>query len=168
MIEVAVPLSTRDWKYLPEATTLIGSSWPVQLKSVEGRQTWSGRVLRAAQHVNSASRQRTLIVAVDSPLDQVPPLLPGTFVEVVMNGRDVENVWKLPNSALSQRGEIWYVTKDNILARFSTEPIFSNEGSIYISVPEELAKSPVKIVVHPLSSYLPGMKIQPVVENNNA
>lgn len=168
MIEVAVPLSTRDWKNLPETTTLIGSSWPVELKGVEDGQTWPGRVLRAAQHVDSTSRQRTLIVAVDSPLDQVPPLLPGTFVEVGVNGSDIENVWKLPNSALSQRGEIWYVTENNILASFSTEPIFSNESSIYINVPEEFAQTSVKIVVHPLSSYLPGMKVQPVVENTNA
>jgi len=35
-------------------------------------------------------------------------------------------------------------------------------------VPEELAQTSVKIVVHPLSSYLPGMKVQPVVENTNA
>lgn len=168
MIEVAVPLSTRDWKNLPETTTLMGGSWPVALKGVEDGQTWSGRVLRAAQHVDSTSRQRTLIVAVDSPLEQVPPLLPGTFVEVGVNGSDIENVWKLPNSALSQRGEIWYVTENNILARFSTEPIFSSESSIYVNVPEELGQASVKIVVHPLSSYLPGMKVQPVVENSNA
>ena len=168
MIEVAVPLSTRDWKNLPETTTLIGSSWPVELKGVENGQTWPGRVLRAAQHVDSTSRQRTLIVAVDSPLDQVPPLLPGTFVEGGVNGSDVENVWKLPNSALSQRGEIWYVTEGGILARFSTEPLFSNESSIYINVPDEFAQTSVKIVIHPLSSYLPGMKVRPVAENTNA
>jgi RND family efflux transporter MFP subunit len=168
MIEVAVPLSTRDWKNLPETTTLIGSSWPVELKGVESGQTWPGRVLRAAQHLDSTSRQRTLIVAVDSPLDQVPPLLPGTFVEVGLNGSDIENVWKLPNSALSQRGEIWYVTEGGTLARFSTEPLFSNESSIYINVPDEFAQMSMKIVIHPLSSYLPGMKVQPVAENTNA
>lgn len=167
MIEVAVPLSTRDWRNLPETTTLIGSSWPVELKGVEDGQIWPGRVLRAAGHVDSTSRQRTLLVAVDSPLDQVPPLLPGTFVEVGVSGSDIENVWKLPNSALSQRGEIWYVTENNILARFSTVPLFSNENSIYINVPEEFAQTSVQIVVHPLSSYLSGMKVQPVVENSN-
>lgn len=168
MIEVAVPLSTRDWKNLPDSTTLIGSSWSVELKAVEDNQTWNGKVLRATRHVDSTSRQRTLIVAVDSPLDQVPPLLPGTFVGVGMNGRAVDNVMKLPNSALSQRGEIWYVEEGNILARFSAEPIFSYDGSIYINVPKKLASGSVKIVVHPLSSYLPGMKVQPVVENENA
>lgn len=167
MIEVPVPLSTRDWDNLPETTTLTNSSWPVQLKGVEGAETWSGRVLRAEQHVDTTTRQRTLLIAVDSPLEQAPPLLPGTFVEVGINGSDVDNVWKLPNSALSQRGEIWYVT-NGILARFPTEPVFSHDSSIYIRVPKELAQTPTKIVVHPLSSYLPGMKVQPIEENDNA
>ena len=167
MIEVPVPLSTRDWAHLPETTDPADSSWPVQLKSVEGAETWSGRILRTEQHVDTTTRQRTLLVAVDSPFEQTPPLLPGTFVEVGINGSDVDNVWKLPNSALSQRGEIWYVT-NGILARFATEPLFSNDSSIYVKVPKELAQTPTKIVVHPLSSYLPGMKVQPVEENDNA
>lgn len=168
MIEIAVPLSTRDWRNLPEPATLVDGSWPVQIQGVEDNQTWSGRVLRAAQHIDTASRQRTLVVAVDSPLEQVPPLLPGTFVEVGINGSSVDNVLKLPSSALSQRGEIWYVTEDNILAKFPTEPLFSNDSSIYITIPEKMKETLLKIVTHPLSSYLPGMKVRPVTENSNA
>ncbi|MFT5700468.1 MAG: membrane fusion protein (multidrug efflux system) [Desulforhopalus sp.] len=167
MMEVPVPLSTRDWKNLPEPTSLAGGDWPVQLTGVEDSQTWSGRVLRAEQHVDSTSRQRTLLVVVDSPMEQTPPLLPGTFVEVGIDGSSVDNVWELPSSALSQRGEIWYVTEDDTLAKLQAEPIFSNGSSIYIEVPADLAKVPARIVVHPLSSYLPGMAIQPVVENDN-
>lgn len=167
MVEVAVPLSTRDWENLPDTKTLRERSWPVQIKGVEGTQAWSGRVLRAEQHVDSTSRQRTLLVAVDSPLQQTPPLLPGTFVEVGIEGSTIENVWKLPSSALSQRGEVWYVTETGLLDRFATQPIFSKGNSIYISVPKELSKVPAKVVVHPLSSYLQGMKVQPVLEDKN-
>ncbi len=167
MIEVPVPLSTRDWQNLPEPSTLGEAEWPVQLTGVEDKRTWSGRVLRAEQHVDSTSRQRTLLVVVDRPMDQTPPLLPGIFVEVGMSGRMAENVWKLPGSALSQQGEIWYVTKDDTLAKLQAEPVFSNDKAIYVQVPVQMARVPTRIVVHPLSSYLPGMAIQPVVENDN-
>jgi membrane fusion protein, multidrug efflux system len=167
MVEIAVPLSTRDWENLPNTITLTENSWPVQIKSVEGKEAWSGRVLRAEQHVDLTSRQRTLLVAVDSPMQQTPPLLPGTFVEVDIEGSSIENVWKLPSSSLSQRGEIWYVTETGLLDRFATEPIFSKGNSIYISVPKELSKATAKVVVHPLSSYLQGMKVQPILEDEN-
>lgn len=168
MVEVAVPLSIRDWENLPNTQKLRENSWPVQIKGVEGSGVWSGRVLRAEQHVDSTSRQRTLLVAVDSPLQQNPPLLPGTFVEVTIEGSISENVWKLPSSALSQRGEVWYVTEAGLLERFVTEPIFSKDNSIYVSVPGELSKASAKVVIHPLSSYLQGMKVQAVLEDKNA
>jgi RND family efflux transporter MFP subunit len=168
MVEIPVALTTRDWRNLPDPATLSAGQWPVELKSVEGNQTWAGHILRAEQHVDTTSRQRTLLIAVDSPLAQVPPLLPGTFVETWINGQRVDNTWELPSSALSQSGEIWYISKDDTLAKFSSEPIFSSGNSIYVEVPEQLAKTPTQIVVHPLSSYLPGMRVQPVVENNNA
>ena len=167
MVEVAVPLSIRDWENLPNTKTLSEKSWPVQLKVVEGKEAWSGRVLRAEQHVDSTSRQRTLHVAVDLPMQQSPPLLPGMFVEVGIEGSSIENVWKLPSTALSQRGEVWYVTETGLLDRFAAEPIFSKDNSIFISVPKELSKAPAKVVVHPLSSYLQGMKVQPVLEGKN-
>ena len=77
MVEIPVALTTRDWENLPDPATLSGDQWPVVLKSVEGNQTWAGHVLRAEQHVDTTSRQRTLLIAVDSPLAQVPPLFPG-------------------------------------------------------------------------------------------
>ena len=100
MIGIPVALSMRDWRNLPDPAILSDNRWPVQLTSVENGQTWSGRVLRAQQHIDATSRQRTLLVAVDSPLDQVPPLLPGTFIEARISGSKVDNIWKLPKLCL--------------------------------------------------------------------
>ena len=168
LVEIAVPLSTRDWSNLPDLKTLTSNTWPVQLTGVEDGQTWQGRVLRAQQHVDETSRQRTLFIAVDSPLDQEQPLLPGTFVEAKITGKTLGNIWKLNSSALSQRGEIWFLSDKDTLSKFATTPLFSDGNSIYIKVPEEFTTTSTRVVIHPLSSYLPGMKVNPVLENNNA
>jgi len=39
LMEIAVPLSTKDWSNLPDTDTLSKSRWPVQLKAVENGQT---------------------------------------------------------------------------------------------------------------------------------
>lgn len=168
LIEIAVPLSTRDWSHLPDATTLNNGHWPVELTSVENGLHWQGRVLRTQQHLDTTSRQRTLFVAVDAPLDQDQPLLPGTFVKAEITGKTLDNVWKLQSSSLSQRGEIWYLSEQDVLSKFTTTPIFTDDTSIYIEVPKEFTSSLIRIVVHPLSSYLPGMKVHPVLEKDNA
>lgn len=167
-MEISVPLSSRDWANLPEPETLNRERWPVKLTDVENGQIWSGRVLRAEQHRDGQTRQRTLLVAVDFPLDQSPQLLPGTFVQAELAGRTVKDVWQLPITALSQRGEVWYITDENSLARFTVEPLFSDEKHLYVAVPDKFATAAVRVVVHPLSSYLPGMRVIPVQENDHA
>ena len=161
-VEIAVSLSAAAWRNLPEAASLQAGDWPVTLVSVDNETHWTGRVLRDAQHLDGATRQRTLVLAVDRPLDQDPPLLPGTFVEAQLEGRLVDGLWKLPASARSQQGEVWYVTANGTLRSFAATPIFSDRTHVYIAPPEALRDVPGKVVIHPLNSYVQGMMVRPV------
>ncbi len=161
-VEISVALSAQEWNNLPSLAILNSGKWPVEIESVEDHHIWQGRILRAEQNLNVETRQRSLIIAVDEPLDLEPALFPGTFVSAHITGRNVAGVWKLPNSALSQRGEVWYVSTDNTLQKFSASPLFSSSGYIYIQPPESLNNTPVMILVSPLNSYLEGMAVNPV------
>jgi RND family efflux transporter MFP subunit len=161
-VEISVALSAQEWNNLPSLAILNSGNWPVEIESVEDHHIWQGRILRAEQNLNVETRQRSLIIAVDEPLDLEPALFPGTFVSAHITGRNVAGVWKLPSSALSQRGEVWYVTADNTLQKFSASPLFSSSGYIYIQPPESLNNTPVMILVSPLNSYLEGMAVNPV------
>ncbi|PCI59124.1 MAG: hypothetical protein COB34_03935 [Methylophilaceae bacterium] len=158
-MEVKVDLSEKDWRNLPNLHLKENHNLPVELFSVKDKKSWVGRVLRVEQHVDGSTRQRSLIIAVDRPLEQTPALYPGTFLNVLIDGRTVDKLWRLPSSALSQRGEIWYVTQENTLANFSAEPVFSDSEAIYITAPEQLGTEAQRVLFHPLSSYLKGMKV---------
>ncbi|MBA2880356.1 RND family efflux transporter MFP subunit [Desulfosalsimonas propionicica] len=162
--EIFVSLSAKDWSKLPGARLLESGGWNAELQNIGNGQTWSARVLRAEQHLEEATRQRDLILAVDNPLDSKPPFLPGTFIKATIPGRSMENLWKLPGSALSQEGEIWYVKADDTLAAFSAAVCFSDEKAMYVPVPEALRKSEQRVLVHPLTSYMRGMRVRPVAE----
>ena len=166
--EIAVSLSAQDWARLPEQNILDSGTWGVALDNVESGQSWTGRVLRSEQHLDETTRKRTLIISVEQPLDQEPALLADTFVKARIPGRELDNLWKLPSSALSQKGEIWYVdATEQTLKSFSTTPVFSDSNAIYVEVPEDLAAQPQQILTHPLSSYLEGMVVNPVEEKIN-
>ena len=166
-VEIAVALSAADWADLPGNKQLASGEWPAELHDTQTGQSWYGYVLRSEQHQNTQSRQRNLILAVDHPLDSEQPLLPGVFVQVKISGRSVDNLWRLPGSAFSQKGEIWYVAENNTLAAFSANPLFSDADAVYIVPPESLTVTPQKILVHPLNSYLKGMMVNPVEELNH-
>jgi len=164
-VEIALPLPDNDWNNIPDDAALTGKTYPVQLNSVDNKKHWQGRISRLEQHLDETTRQRTLVVSVDSPLDMSPPLFPGTFVQATIQGRKVSDLWRLPSSAISQRSEVWYMKADDTLASFATTPLFSDADFIYVAAPEALLKQTQKVVLQPLNSYVQGMKIQPVVKN---
>jgi RND family efflux transporter MFP subunit len=163
-VEVPLALSARDWRNLPAATELESGRWPATLISVETGEQWPGHILRLEQHLDGSTRQRSLILAVDQPLDQSPPLLPGSFVEGRMAGRKVSGLWQLPSSALSQRGAIWYLDAHQHLANFTADVVFADKDHLYVRVPPALAKAPQQVLVHPLNAYLVGMKVHPLTQ----
>jgi len=163
-LELSLPLAARDWLQLPsDLASLSNDARTVSLNQVETGQQWQGVLSRSELHRDSETRQRAAIVTINAPLTQTPPLLPGTFVQATLLGRWVDNLWQLPASALSQRGEIWYVDSSDILRKFTAASLFNNGGFVYIPVPKALAASPQKVVIHPLSSYLPGVSVHAVM-----
>jgi RND family efflux transporter MFP subunit len=167
-IEIRLAVSARGWLNLPSDDLLTAGDWPVALRDVENGQGWNGRVIRVESHRNETTRQRVLVVAVDQPLDQQPPLLPGTFVKAKIAGGERDQLWKLPITALSQRGEIWYVDSTNKLAKLAVTPAFSDAESIYIPVPSQFQSSTFQVLEHPLNGYLEGMKVNPIEERSDA
>ncbi|MCW7753012.1 efflux RND transporter periplasmic adaptor subunit [Desulfobotulus sp. H1] len=160
--DIRIHLASEEWAMLPESRVVNSGLWPVQVWHAQSGEAWDGRILRLEQHANSHTRQRALIVAVDAPLDREPPLLAGSFVNMVIPGVELGNLWCLPPSSLSQNGEIWYVTEDQLLRSFDSNIIFSDDKGIYIAAPESLAGEEQQILVRPLSSYVQGMKVNPV------
>lgn len=161
-LEIAVSLSADDWDKLPDTEHLESGEWPVTLTNIQNGLCWDGRVLRTEQHLVESTRQRTLILAVDNPLDATPALLPETFLQASISGRTIDNLWKLPSSALSQKGDIWYIADDGTLDRFSARPKFSDAEHVYVAAPGHLTGGARKVLVHPLSGYLQGMNVNPV------
>ena len=169
-LEIALPLSASDWEYLPELPQIDETETlvtPVRLTHIETGQHWTGALIRADQYLDQETRQRTAIVSIENPLQQNPAIFPGTFLKATIKGRQVDNIWQLPASALSQRGEVWYVDATQTLRKFSATPLFSNDNNIYIAPPSPLDEGTQNIVVHPLSSYLPGVAVTPIKDSDN-
>jgi RND family efflux transporter MFP subunit len=157
-IEASIPLSDAQWDKLPLPDELLGGKWPVRLLSDDGERSWEGYVTRIEQHVNSENRQRALIIALDNPLDQKIPLYPGAFVRAEIPGQHISGVWRIPESSITQDMTIWYVDESSQLAKAQADVIFTDSESAYIRPVESLDSG--LIAIYPLSSYLPGMRVE--------
>ncbi|TXR54390.1 efflux RND transporter periplasmic adaptor subunit [Reinekea thalattae] len=165
-VEVEVPLSLGQWQNLPKLNNfdLLNSENTIaaKLNDAEDKLTWQGYVSRVELHVDTSSRQRSIIVAVDNPFGLDTGLFPGTFVKVDIEGRELQRVWALPSSAISQSGEIWYVEQGNKLAKASVEKYFEKAGVVYIA--PLAGMDDAQVIKRPLSNYVVGMQINPIVE----
>lgn len=121
-------------------------------------------MLRADRHLSETTRQRNLVIAVDAPLDQDPPLLPGTFLEAEIVGQNIDGLWDVPITAISQQGEIWRVTTDGALQSMTADVLFTNGTEAFVRPPEALRDTDQMVVVQPLNSYIDSMMVNPVRE----
>ena len=156
-VEISVPLSLSQWQNLAS-----DKSGEVILSDVTTQNQWQGYIARFEQHLDDSSRQRTVVVALDKPFEQATPLLPGTFLAVQIVGKTLNNVIKLPASAVSQDGLIWYVNEQNTLVSVKAQKLFERGDYVYISPIE--GHTNLRVVARPLVSYLNEMLVNPVVE----
>lgn len=167
-VEVSVPLSEQQWQTLPafDNAELAKTPWGVTVESADGLKQWRGYIERVEQHLTQTSRQRSLIVVVDNPLEQQSDLYPGTFVKTRINGQSIDNLWQLPSSAISQQGDIWFVDDNGLLAKSAANIAFEKGGFVYVTPMTNKQDMPAKmqIVKRPLSSFKVGTKVLAKVE----
>ena len=166
-VEIDIPLSVKQWQILPDISNYalshdLAKKWPVTLKSSDGSLSWQGYVVRIEKNVDTTSRQRSLVVAVDSPFAKDVALYPGTFVQADITGKEFANIWQLPASAISQGGDIWFVNDNNELEKVVANKLFAKGAFVYVTPIENMTVA--NIIKRPLSSYLVGMRVVPKVE----
>uniref|UniRef100_UPI0030DBEE4B efflux RND transporter periplasmic adaptor subunit n=1 Tax=Vibrio neptunius TaxID=170651 RepID=UPI0030DBEE4B len=130
-VEVEVSLSEQQWANLPTSSDI--KNWQVTLTDTSDVHQWTGRVERKYQHVTQDTRQRSLVVVVDKPLEADSPLYPGTFVKATLSGAEVNGLWEVPASAISQQGEIWTVDEQGLLNKSNASKRFSRDGKVYVT-----------------------------------
>jgi len=161
-LEIAVPLSAKGWDLLPNPESLKTHPWQATLFSQESNQQWQARVERTTAHLNTDSRQRSVILVVENPLDHSAPLYPGTFVKAKIEGKTLTGLWKIPASAVSQNNTLWLVDTKQELKEVATQVLFSDSRFSYVQPPE--GEISATIVVRPLNTYLTGMRVTAIKE----
>ncbi|MDX2464006.1 MAG: efflux RND transporter periplasmic adaptor subunit [Porticoccus sp.] len=156
-LEVIIPLSAGQWQNLPDPTSLAQKHWPVQLTDSSSNDQWEGYVDRVTQHINSETRQRNLIVVVDLPLSLEKPFYPGTFSRVKIQGKQIDDLWRVPASAISQDNMLWLVNDQQQLVQIPAQIIFSEKNDSFVLPPKDMDKA--NVVVRPLNTYLAGIQV---------
>jgi RND family efflux transporter MFP subunit len=163
--EVIVSLSSEELKWidLPQpGGKVIGSEAVVSMGSGGGRARWRGRVVRSLGEINPRSRTVSVVVEVKDPYglesdNQAAPLLLGSFVEVEIVGRALENVYVLPRTALRENSSVWSMDDEGLLRIKKIDVARSDRERIIVASGLSDGES---IVVTGISGASEGMRLR--------
>jgi len=82
--------------------------------------TWKGYVVRTTGQVDRTSRMISIVVEVSEPfkvVDGRPPLLPGIFTEVLIQGNTLDNAVAVPRDAIREGSKVWLLNGNRLRIR---------------------------------------------------
>lgn len=162
-LDLRVSLSTAEWG-------LLDKNWHAAealLFSEAGTQVDTAHVKRGGGFLDNQSRRHQLFLTVDKTPEST--VLPGQFLQVQLAGISIENTIRIPGSALTRDGFVWYLDEEDKLQRFESSAIFRNDKSVVVKIPDVLSQEngAVRVVVLPMSAYLPGQQVSPEKQEVN-
>ena len=137
-IQVSIPVSQLKWINLPNSNGEQGSAVKIIVDETGDEViTRHGDIIRLLPDLDEIGRMARILIAVDDPLnlghnDEKYPLLLGSYVKVEIEGKMVEDVIVIPNSALRQNNKIWIMTPENTLEIKPVNIVWRRKESVII------------------------------------
>ena len=176
VVEVRLPIPERERRFLklPQRyrqldAGLEGSA--VSLIADEGGAavSWDGALVRVEGAVDEVTRQTIAVAQVRDPFgfreEGTPPLKIGQFVEAVIQGVTLEDVFILPRSAVRAGNEIILITEENRLHRVQVMPVAGDERYLVVAAAE--GSEPMEgdvLCITPIPFPAEGMRVLPTID----
>jgi RND family efflux transporter MFP subunit len=164
-MEVRLPVSSSQLSYLQLEPGGVVPSDPAPAVAIIGQlgQTkfiWHGELVRKESEVDSRSRMFYGVARFrNEPGAGVAPLMVGLFVQAEIQGRLVENVIRLPRSAMRDATQVLVVdTEDRLRFRQVTVLRIEHDEVLVVKGLEDGDR----VCVSPLQSVVDGMRVQTV------
>ncbi len=123
------------------------------------RHTWDAYVARTTGQVDRTSRMVSVVVEVPDPFevsDGRPPLLPGVFAEVFIEGRTLKAAAAVPRDAIHEGNKVWLVNDGHLRIQPLEIARADKDFAYVISGVEDKAM----IVVSSLDTVVEGKKVR--------
>jgi RND family efflux transporter MFP subunit len=161
-VEVRVPLKAEElaWFDVPKGGS--GGRGPAAMvRSTSGRrrEVWTGTVVRQEAEVDSTSRMVHVVVEVPDPYasnDGRSALRPGSFVEVEIEGKTLEDVVPVPRYAVHENDTVW-VARDGSLEIREVDVTRSDREEVLVSGGLDSGEL---VISSPLDAVTDGMRVR--------
>lgn len=124
-----------------------------------------GSVARLLGQLDPQTRTAQLLVAIPDPMkadDGGLPLLPGAYVDVRIDGRILENVFRVPRIAIDGADKVWVVEREGTLASRTVNIGWREADDVIVT---DGLEDGVQLVVSPLSLPIENMPVEATIRD---
>jgi len=127
---------------------------------VEINKNHHGVVKTIMSDVEQNGRMARVVIEVTNPLNYTKgtPLLLNDIVAVIISGKSIDNVIKIPRSALHNGNSIWFLSSENSLKIVEVVPIWTEKNAIYISA-DTISKE-FRLITSSIPAAVSGMSLR--------
>lgn len=165
--QARVPLTDDDLAVLGVAPGYVASEVDASLlarlsATIAGKQwEWTGALALVEASVDAQTRLAYGLVEVADPFatGATPPLAPGMFVEISIEGQASEALVAFPRAALKKNQFVYVVDDDNSIAAREVSPVMTKNGELFV---REGLRPGDRIVQSYIPSPRDGMKVRDI------
>ena len=165
--EIRLPISAEEVGYLklPLGSTLEFESEDAPSVTLSARignsdQEWSAKIVRTEAEVDPQTRMYYAVARVKNPYSGSFPLLPNTFVDATITGRELQQVYVIPRRALRPDGTVLVVDKSSRLKTRKIAVVRTTPDSVVVA---DGLESGERIVISELELVVEDMPVRVTV-----
>jgi RND family efflux transporter MFP subunit len=155
--EVRVPVTLEELAYLDQEN-IIGAKVLARVDLAGAQRRWHGTVVRSEDLVDRETMTVYLVVRIEPDDDAGQYRLPpsGLFVEAEIQGRKMEQVIRIPRSALQSDNTLLIVNAGNKLGITPVKLARTMHKSVLVAGG---LKDGTKVIISPMETPVPGMQL---------
>jgi len=159
-IQASVPVDRLNWMTIPRRPDEPGSR--VRILHRNGYEI-AGTVIKLLGDLGSEGRMARILVEVKDPLNlkkggnKQPALLIGEYVRIEIEGRSLQNVYRIPRTALRDNSKIWIAGRDGKLDIRRVDALWRDAETVLL---RQGLEPDDRLIVSDLPAPVSGMPIQ--------
>jgi RND family efflux transporter MFP subunit len=159
-IQASVPLDRLSWIQIPRS--LGDPATRARIIYAQGYER-AGTVIRLMGDLSPEGRMARVLIEVEDPLglknskNDQPPLLIDDYVRVEIEGKKLENVYKIPRTAFRDNSYIWIAGENSTLKIIEVHPVWRDAGVVLV---DNAIKPGDCLIISDLPAPIDGMPVQ--------
>lgn len=159
-VQASIPVDRLEWIRIPQRKNEKGADAEIHYA---GGHTLKGSVIRLMGDLASEGRMARILIEVKDPMHyttnqrKTPPLLIGEYVKVDVQGRQMDDVFIIPRTALRDGNTVWIMNGDKTLSIKKVEPAWRSDTAVIVK--NDLRQGQ-QLVVSDLPAPVEGMAIR--------